>query len=278
MKKEEINEFILRIFNYYNGRINMEIMAGINISYNNSKHNVGGLTKAPNLVTIYPVNIMEVCENNIEDFKLITTESIIHELYHVDQFIGYSMLDNTQYRNSVENNVEFMTISYILNHTNELYNLFGISIPNNYKIYYTNKLPESIDPINSMYNRVNEFSHIFRTLDSILLNKDLSNKMIDYLIKYANIKNSKIIIEVNNNSIIIKDCTQYIDINEFNIFMTNNVFKYDSYEVSNDGGCYISGYDENNNPVLKVQFNIFDQIREMGYRVANKTIYNSIYK
>ena len=79
-----------------------------------------GVTTTAKIVRIFPMVIAR-CVRNKNQLKSMLLVTIIHELYHVDQYIVPSRLEYDQeYVKSIEFPVEFMTWCYILNHEYEI--------------------------------------------------------------------------------------------------------------------------------------------------------------
>lgn len=88
----EINDFIIKVFNYYNGKINIiNNKAILNINWKQSKESITmGDCTIPNVITIYPVCIM--CDYNDNELKMMIVETIVHELHHADQLLDYRLI------------------------------------------------------------------------------------------------------------------------------------------------------------------------------------------
>ena len=123
----EINDFIIKVFNYYNGKINIiNNKAILNINWKQSKESITmGDCTIPNVITIYPVCIM--CDYDDNELKMMIVETIVHELHHADQLLDYRLCKNDRrYVNIMEAACESQTASYLLTHKQEVYDIFGV--------------------------------------------------------------------------------------------------------------------------------------------------------
>lgn len=119
--REWINNFIFKVFNYYNGKINSLNRCTLEIEWvDKQESTILGQTLNPNIVKIYPEIIFR---NSNNQFHYIFTimDVIIHELHHADQFILYKQLsEDAEYVAIIESPVIRETANYILNNINEL--------------------------------------------------------------------------------------------------------------------------------------------------------------
>lgn len=129
MTQSEIIEYVNRIFNYYNGKINTVIRARLDINL------LGYISKAgenisPNVVVIYPYAIKRYLYNmnrlNDENLKYLILEVIIHELFHADQYIILSKYNTDEkYRKMIETTADAEVYKYLMNNADEVYLLSG---------------------------------------------------------------------------------------------------------------------------------------------------------
>ena len=122
VEKNELNEFIYNVWNYYNGKINVIIPAILEIDYSyDESSTMVGIQYYPDLVIIYPIQMIKIFHNNIHLLLQSIIETIIHELYHIDQFKLESQTTNPEYVNIIERQVEFQTNCYIMNNIRDIY-------------------------------------------------------------------------------------------------------------------------------------------------------------
>ena len=131
-----IKNFITEVFNYYNGKINIFSLAVLNIDLGWYNGPWLGVTRFPNIVTVYPVSAACSVDNRrgmlfndrLNMFKYYIIQTIVHELHHVDQ-------DFIRYRSSrdslVEKEVKEETYLYLLGHKQEL-EKFGVDTSSKY--------------------------------------------------------------------------------------------------------------------------------------------------
>lgn len=102
-------------------------------------------------------SLINTCKN-----ELLFT--ILHELYHVEQFIMIdSYNDIPNYNIQIENQVDYMTCIFIQQHTRYLEDNLNLKINDNYINYYLNKSNNS-----SLYNRFNTLNYYRQLLEYIV--------------------------------------------------------------------------------------------------------------
>lgn len=227
INKKAINDFIYKVFNYYNGKINYFNKAILDIDWAelNSISNAG-TTRNPNLVTIFPKVIMRYNQQyDIFNFYYAIIYTIIHELYHIDQIIDYiKMKNDIKYMEYIERAVETQTVIYISNHIKEISDNFGIEIYDN-NSYFSNEI--------AYWN--NGYSYFRRKYDDhliILLNEIIANaintKPLFDAIRYNILTNTgKISITINDFKILIQSDGILINVDDINRMLYEHYFKYD---------------------------------------------------
>lgn len=247
--KQEINNFIQNVFNYYNGRINIcnyPAVLEINWSINNTS-SAAGATRNPNIVTIFPRVIERYNANkDIYSYYFIIVETIIHELYHIDQVIDYSMLgSNEQYLNFIETAVEAQVYLYMINNTKEIIRIIGNSDVVNLFINNSDMYIFNYYPIVYLYNRRKYVDHL-KILFSEVLGKDINfNYVLDRVIYNINNKIGSTNIYIDNNSLTVNNNEYLCSIELLNNFFYNNYFRYTYRENS----VINSFYDKENNSI-----------------------------
>ena len=244
---KEVNDFIEKVFNYYNGKINI-LNPNVILEINWINGDYLGEFIQPNFLMIYPYKILEIC-NTIDYIKLRIIEIIIHELFHADQLLFniYYKKDNNEYENNIENAVQRQTSIYIASHIIEIKNIFGI-----------NKTPE----FDTLYNHIYDFdyaayikndciTHILHLLETLTDRSTVSDIAEIYLSEI----DLRIILYINNNSIILVDNDYICDITTFNNFI--NKFIPNSY-------CQISDIYEmkrnNNDLIIRINIKIVNEL------------------
>lgn len=221
----KINTFIYKVFNYYNGKINTFCKANLFIEWV-SKSLIVGTTRNPNVITIYPMSAIKYANNEYELYYILL-ESVIHELYHIDQIIDFPrMMLDKYYMAQIECAVESETNIYLANHRQEIYEQFGINV------YMNSKLISNIDKFSlSRYHRKRLSDHIIGILREI-------NSSLNFKID-INTLSKKIIDLLNNNGIIyiILNNKSIINFNNYccNIDINNKILydEYFKYEIPN---------------------------------------------
>lgn len=221
MYKEFITSFIQKVFNYYNGRINKcNYPAMLNIEWANyAGSDIGANTKNPNILDIYP-NVIAKYSSDYNYFYFCIIETIIHELYHMDQIIDYRRYSiDPSYTQFIEYAVETQTHIYIACNKKDIYEQFGINISS----VDIDRLLREYDQGYTYFRRRYD-DHICILLNdicSLAINTDSMNQIIKY-----NINNSigKIYININDNVVKIQDGSYLMPIDEVNSFFYNYYF------------------------------------------------------
>lgn len=224
INNNEINDFIIKVFNYYNGKINPINKATLDINWANLMgYNIGGYSRLPNIVIINPMVIIRFYNNDEFIIKVSIIETIIHELYHSDQLINYVLYaSDVNYNKFIEHACEVQTALYIMGHTQEIYNIFGINLnSNNIKDY--NKYMAYWDLPGVRYQRRYYYDHIFMCIDDMCnIDKNVALKVHQFIMD--NVKNrDNIIININNEQINVCLNGNLMLIDEFNIKMSKYV-------------------------------------------------------
>lgn len=232
----EINDFIIKVFNYYNGKINPINKAVLDINWCNlNMCDAGGFSRLPNIVVINPMVITRFYYNDEFMIKIQILETIIHELYHSDQIINYQLyMSDINYNKFIEHSCELETVIYIAGHVQEIYNVFGIDIFIDKDRY--NKLINYWYYPGVRYQRRNFNDHIFMCIDNLC---DLGTETGNYIYKamYNSIKDRKNITFYINDEII----PAYIDGNPVSTEVFNK--SMGKYQCT---GVYEPTYDINN--------------------------------
>ena len=212
----EINEFIIKVFNYYNGKINVINRAVLDINWANLyDSNTVGLSKLPNIVQINPNVIINHYDGDVEDIKLNILCTIIHELYHTDQLINYIFYtSDSNYARLIESACEIETNYYISSHTHEINNVFGLTIKYDrdsndafLKYWYIPGV---------RYQRRYYHDHIFMNIDDICdFSVEASENVYNQLLNSINDRDDILLI-INNDIIPICLDKRLITIDEFN--------------------------------------------------------------
>lgn len=230
LNRDNTIKFIRKVFNYYNGIINRFCKARLIVNWSMRCNSPNGATTSnPNIVTVFPL-VMNRFVNNEFQFYYVIFESIIHELYHIDQCIDFiRMTVDHLYKDQIESAVEIQTKIFMASHRKEILENFGLDISSITNDYYRERI-KGYDIYNYPYKRKRIIDHWFYVLREVIHNADdllnLYNNVLEGIVNF----NTKLSIEINNNKFIIfdsNDNNQFIsDINEFNCFMYFNYFYY----------------------------------------------------
>lgn len=242
--QKQMNEFITNAFNYFNGRINIFQKARLIINWCNMEYScTGGLTTNPNTVAIYPNTILRYSSNKY-DFLTRLLLIIIHELYHVDQFIIYDLMAyDKSYHDTIENSVEINSISYLYNHINEINKALNLNI-----ILYGKNVDEYMCQYisqNIYYHRKKYAEHLISVfMDMVVLSEYESIK--NGVLILMNNPESLIKISINGNELIVKNKAFLQDINVLNDYLYYNYYykgymtnkSFEVVECEDNGVCF----------------------------------------
>ena len=227
---QELTDFIIKAFNYYNGRINqVNYPARLEIQWANLCGSLqAGYTSLPDKVCINAQLIFNNCEN-IADVCYDILEVVIHELYHIDQIIDYARVKyDMNYVNYIECAVETQTYLYILQHQQEILEVFGIDVPKK-ELY---QLLKSSD-IGYAYHRKRYEDHIIMILEYIFyvynnctISKNINQKCISGIMNIISSTNASLIVSINGNRFEIQHGKQLAPIRDINNFFYDNCFKW----------------------------------------------------
>lgn len=243
-KQKQMNEFITNTFNYFNGRINIFQKARLIINWCNMEYScTGGLTTNPNTVIIYP-NVILRYSSNEYDFCANLILVIIHELYHIDQFIIFDLMKcDKSYHDMIENSVEINSASYLYNHINEINKVLNLDI-----ILYNKEVDEYIYNFvgpNIYYHRKKYAEHLISVfMDMVLLSEYEFIK--DEVFTFMNDPESLIKISINGNELIIKDRAFIQDLNILNDYLYYNYYNkgyminksFETVQCGDNGVCF----------------------------------------
>lgn len=198
----EINDFIIKVFNYYNGRINIINKAILDINWaNQMTSNVGGFSRLPNIVIVNPMVIIRFYNNDIDAIKIALIEVVIHELYHSDQILNYKLYaSDANYNRFIEHSCEVQTILYVIGHLQEIYNVFGVDAYVSSKKDY-DKWLRYWDIPGANYLRRYYYDHIFMCIDDMCsIDKKVASDVYEF-IKGNVVNKNNIIININGEKI-----------------------------------------------------------------------------
>ena len=212
----EIDDFIIKVFNYYNGKINVINKAVLDINWANMMTcDAGGYNKSPNITIINPSVIIRYYGDSENRVKIAIVETIIHELYHCDQLINYRLyVSDINYNKFIEHACEVQTAIYIAGHVKEINNVFGLNIELSGTAY--NNCMTYWDLPGIKYQRRYYYDHIFMCIYDICnMDKNIASRIYDY-IKHNIINKHDVIININNELINICYEGNILPIDEFN--------------------------------------------------------------
>ena len=222
MCNKELNDFIIKVFNYYNGRINVINKAVLDINWCNlNMTSAAGYSRLPNIVTINPMVISRYYDNDIA-VKTCIIETIIHELYHTDQLINYNFyMSDVNYNRFIEHSCEVQTAIYITGHLKEVGEFLETPIYLSNRDGFNNRM-KAYDLPGVKYQRRYFHDHIFMCVDNLCnLDKTVASKIYEFITDNIRYKNN-ITIVINNEPICVCLNGNIMDIEEFN----NIIIKY----------------------------------------------------
>ena len=240
-----LDTFIHDVFNYYNGKINkFNYPAKLIVEWTtNESREILGSSKLPNIVMIYPQVLIDYLFDTypyekitelgvISDMKCWIIDTIIHELYHIDQCIDYTTyVSNHQYQMRIESAVEVATAIYILNNKMEIYNKFGVRVfdDSSYREIISNQ-----DKCFYPYYRLDIINHLYFIISPMIVDNygdftlfGFSNNEITFL--YDILKDPKYDISISINGVSFNIRINGIFANMFDI----NEYFYNTYYFAN---------------------------------------------
>jgi hypothetical protein len=236
---QTIEKFIRYVFDYYNGRINIFNPARLIIEWAAKyKYNTkdAGYSRLPNVVIINP-NVVIRAAQDLPNFKYILIETIIHELYHTDQIISYTMLDmygndDASYRAAMESATEIQTLLYIANNLPEIQNKFKIKV--DMSDDYVNSNLAVYEQFRFPYHRRRFEDHLFMLIDACVRDSKENRIKILNTIRYCICYKKSITVTINGDTLPVQIAPAsptekpYIaPISTVNDFFYDHIFKYD---------------------------------------------------
>lgn len=205
----ELNDFIVDVFNYYNGKINMVNKAVLKIDWARRTKELG-ISILPNIVTIYPRVAFNIT-SNISMLKINLLETIIHELYHTDQVIDYRLYAvDPVYKHNIETAVEVETATYIVQHRFEIARRFLVPTDNADITEYNLTLQYMYC---NYYRRT--WKHHIAMVISEFIGSEYFNHLYNVLDRYAD-TNGTVEVEINNVCVKVVDNGVPIPLEVFN--------------------------------------------------------------
>ena len=238
-EKQNVEYFIRQVFNFYNGKINIFNKAILKIDWVGKYGcDVGGTTRNPNIVEIYPLVTYRYFKDSQYLFYYNLIVSIIHELHHVDQVICYPKLkNNPMYLQYIENSVDIETYIYIANHQQEILENFGFQDNNSYDTYRS--MVNNLE-MGRLYKRRNYLTHLISILQDIIYHE--CHPMLDKVIEVFYDTSSNLVLFINDLELLIKQGNDACPVEVLNSVFEDQFFKYSLREASTS-----FNYNSNNN-------------------------------
>lgn len=228
----DVDDFTKYLFDIFNGRINICNPAVLEIKHTPyyCYREAYGTAVYPNIVTIYACTIiMDGLALKVILAQIL--QSIIHELYHIDQFIN-NKIDTTQYNYEIEFAVEFMTYTYIRSNWNTLIDTLNYYLSCEYftkKDFYFDSYNYDVymaSDTNLCYNRKDLPDQILLGI----LNATGTTELTDNLSEYLRDNKSEVFYTINDQELLVKTISDgapiYINLFEYNKFIYDNMYKY----------------------------------------------------
>ena len=255
--RDYINDFIYKVFNYYNVKINIFNKAVLRIDWVNHYGKIDKVlaySAPPNKIVIFP-NIIRASINNMYNLMINIIECIIHELYHTDQLIDYTRMvtGHSDYVYSIEAPVEVETNLYILNHIKEIYDIFGVDISMDYNVFLGRYKRYDVG---FRYIRRDYLSHLLVCFKGALFSIDDFRKLELYVEWIRKAINGRIFLEINGITYYLYHDGEYFDLNDLNKFLNNTIYNGDIiYSEENsviieNGKCIIRFNDLNSTKIM----------------------------
>lgn len=234
MSYDQLVNFIVKVFNYYNGKINTLVKANLNIcNMRDSGTNFPlGSCSYPNIVTIFPYLICANYDSG-ELAALSVVTVIIHELFHVDQSLLYKEDGEIKYYKfeNLEDKCRCISAMYYINNIAEITYLirseFGID---------TSFIREFIDTMyrndikQIVYLRRSLFEHyvvpVEHLLDDAGYDRYTIAKVIDGIKCLWEQNDTNIVYEINGCNYYIKCDDKIMNLDDFNSIIFYNLFNH----------------------------------------------------
>ena len=273
VQNDSLNEFINKVFNYYNGKINKNINAVLKIDWmaypSSIKRYEVGNRIYPNWVIVYVGNI-EKCCTTYGDMLREIIDTIIHELFHVDQCINSLKMSDANYVNHIENAVQAMTTKFIIDNIDDIYNKFGVRMLVSEKDIY------EIQNI-SLYNRIIKERNAYYIKGT---NKDMIINIIIYLYRSSVLYNAlheamdgilygiidgNIELVLNGNSMIIQTPQWMVSANQVAEFVSN-IIDYNQVRLPHNASIDISTNRDTNTLVIDIKHTVINPMARICYK------------
>ena len=255
---KEVNDFIEKVFNYYNGKINiLNPNVILEINWINGDCKLYGSLCTPGRIIIYIKSILNNPHiKNFTDIKIVVIETIIHELFHADQNINFEKYyyDN-EYKNNIENAVQRQSYIYMASHIIEIKNIFDIDI--DFKFTYNLIYNYEYAP----YIKFNDIDYIASLLENILGIKTY-NEIVNYI---SNRIINSVLLYLNQKCIYLIKDGYLCDIAVINDFLYENYFIYDFYKERNTEFKIV-----NDELIIKFTYNNFNILCEKVIKNGSK--------
>lgn len=222
----EVEEFIWKVFNFYNGRINkMNYPAKLEINWCDiKKSSVSGYSLLPNVVVINPLVINKYFPDSLHFYDCIL-ETIIHELFHTDQIIDcIRIVYDKGYEDYIEDAVEVETSLYMLQHQQEIIDNFGMYVDTSQHYHKLLMFDNG-----AHYQRAHYHDHVFsliQTTCNILPSDDNYATLMDIIQNSIINPNKGLIVILNGHPIAIQCNGTYMPTSTVNEVFYENFYKF----------------------------------------------------
>lgn len=241
--REWYNDFITKVFNYYNGRINKKYSAVLQINWININDDSLGYFMSPGIVVI---NAGTISRRAGSEFVMLLNIilTVIHELYHADQYINDGYYDGvSEYEESVEAPIYGLAANYVLSHIDEVIWLSD-GIIDKFKIDYYDLLSKIKDGCMYPYNEIDIVRYVYNVLVGTLqLDVESINIFAKIYYEIINIEGGLILNIDNFRCTIIHDGKIVTDYNMINMYLRHVLMYGESYdfemEMKNIGDNYM---------------------------------------
>lgn len=236
----ELGEFATRVFNYYNGRVNIVNTPAVLLLHTDSPYSkfLGGLALNPNYVICY---LDAYPDTDMIYMKSRIYECIIHELFHLDQqksaFYQQDVVEDAN-----EPPVYFQTGLYLATHQNEA-KMFGVNLEYcTQYIAFINKEYLNQDYAYLYYHRVDYPIHIVNTLGVTPEKEEwdeddgpMTIRLLKYIYEAFNTPGACLTMCLNGDLHILKYSDGHVmPISYFNIVASDFKGRYGLYGISID--------------------------------------------
>lgn len=215
---QRYSKFTIDVFTYCRNKIiklDRDIKLDINI-YEYYDNRIAAFY-FPNTIVVYLMTSIRGHNFMEEYIKSEIIHTMIHELFHANQQVNTDIyLINKVYNDNIEQGVEYQTAKFLYDNYDEIKQLFNVNL-SSLDLFIESNLSRR-----GKYEVMTDFDYI---------SKIISYLYYDEYILHLIEKTSNVIININDNSVIIKEHSKYKNILDLLYIIDQEALKYNRYIV-----------------------------------------------